>query len=153
MIRKYMSSDLNAVVGIFTLAVHAIGSNYYSPEEIEAWAPSQPDMAMWERYLNEHYTLVMDSACGIIGFGCLNADGSTMDKLFTHPAHQNEGVGSSIMKALEKEATKRGVKEIMLITSDNARKFHEKRNYVYHHSEKMPWNNLMFDCHFLCKTL
>jgi putative acetyltransferase len=152
MIRKYTFSDLNAVVSLFTQSVHAI-SNYYSPEEIEAWAPSQPDMALWARYLDERYTLVMDSACGVIGFGCLSADGSTMDKLFTHPAHQSEGIGSSIMEALEKESIKRGAKKITLITSDNARKFHEKRGYIYHHSEKMTWSNLLFDCHFLCKIL
>ena len=153
MIRKYTPADLESVVTLFTQTVHVVSSSYYSPEEVEAWAPSQPDMAAWERYFDERYTLVMESENIIIGFGCLNTKGDVVDMLFTHHAHQSEGTGSSILEALEKEAMQRGVSEIMLTTSATAWTFYQKRGYNYHHSEKRAYGTMVFDCQILMKTL
>ena len=153
MIRTYVQSDLESVVRLFTRTVHLVSSHYYSPEEVEAWAPSQPDMAKWSVFFDERYTLVMVSGEGITGFGCLSTDGATVEMLFTHHAHQSEGIGSSILEALEKEAMRRGNGEIRLTTSATAWAFYQKRGYQYHHSEKKVYGLMSFDCQVLCKTL
>ena len=154
MLRLYVPEDMELVVSLFTQTVHIVSSNYYSPEEVEAWAPSHPDMAWWCRFLNERYTLVMDSAGGgIAGFGCLNPDGATVDMLFTHHAHQSEGIGSAILEALEKEAMRRGCNEVKLTTSATAWTFYQKRGYQFHHCEKKAYGHVMFDCQVLCKVL
>jgi len=106
MIRTYIPADLQSLVSLFTQTVHIVGSVYYSPEEVEAWAPSQPDVEAWRGYFDERYTLVMDSEEGITGFGCLSADGGTVDMLYSHHAHQSGGVGSAILDALEKRGVK-----------------------------------------------
>jgi len=153
MIRTYAPSDLEQVVTLFTQAVHNVSSSFYSPFELEAWAPSNPDMALWRRLLEERYTMVMDAENGITGFGSLGADGNTVEMLFTHHAHQNEGIGSTILELLEKEAIRRGNSEIRLISSANAWSFYHKRGYQYHHSEKKLYGAMMFDCQVLCKAL
>ena len=152
-LRLFSHDDLASVVRLFTQTVHIVSGSYYSPDEVEAWAPSQPDMALWENYFDDRYTLVMDSADGITGFGCLNVEGDTADLLFTHHAHQSEGIGSSILEVLEKEAVRRGKTEIMLTASATALTFYQKRGYRYHHSEKKKYGTMMFDCQILCKTL
>jgi len=153
MIRSYIPVDLVSIVRLFTQTVHIVGSACYSPEELESWASSQPDLKVWDRYFDERYTLVMDSEDGITGFGCLSADGSTVDMLFTHHAHQNEGIGSIILDALEKEAIQRGINEVTLTTSMNALSFYQKRGYQYHHNEKKTYGSRVFDCQVLCKAL
>jgi nitroimidazol reductase NimA-like FMN-containing flavoprotein (pyridoxamine 5'-phosphate oxidase superfamily)/GNAT superfamily N-acetyltransferase len=153
MIRAYAPADLQAVVGLFTQTVHIVGSSYYSPEETEAWAPSQPDMAEWSRFFDARYTLVMDTDDGIAGFGCLSADGGTVEMLFTHHARQSEGTGSAILDALEKEAMQRGHAEVKLTASATAWAFYQKRGYRYHHSEKKAYGQMLFDCQVLCKAL
>ena len=152
MIRQYAPADIDPIVDLFTQTVHIVSSSYYSPEEIEAWAPSQPDMAWWKQYLDERYTLVMDSEDGITGFGSLSANGETIDLLFTHHAHQSKGIGSLILKALEEEATCRGKQEVRLTTSANAWNFYQKRGYRYHHSEKKTYGTVIFNCQVLCKA-
>ena len=129
MIRTYNPADMESVVCIFTQTVHKVSSCYYSPEEVEAWAPSQPDTAWWRCFLDERYTPVMDSDAGIVGFGCLSADGSTVDMLYTHHAHQGAGIGSAILDAMEKEAMRRGNSEIRLTTSATAWSFYQKHGY------------------------
>ena len=153
MIRKYDSTDSESLVALFTQTVHIVSGSYYSSGEVEAWAPSQPDMAAWACFFDEQYTLVMDSENGITGFGCLSADGSTVDMLFTHHAHQSEGIGSAILEALENEAMQRGNTEVKLTTSATAWSFYQKRGYHYHHSEKKTYGPMMFDCQVLCKSL
>lgn len=153
MIRTYIPADLKFTVNLFTQTVHIVSSNYYSPAEVEAWAPLQPDMAAWACYFDERYTLVMDSEDGITGFGCLSADGNMVDMLFTHHAHQSEGIGSAILEALEKEAIQRGYTEVKLTVSATAWTFYLKRGYQYHHSEKKAYGPMIFDCQVLCKSL
>ena len=153
MIRTYLLSDLEKIVGLFTQTVHIVSSSYYSSGEVEAWAPSQPDMAAWACFFDERYTLLMDSEDGITGFGCLSADGSTVDMLFTHHARQKEGIGSAILEALEKEAMQRGNDEVKLTVSATAWSFYQKRGYQYHHSEKKAYGPMIFDCQVLCKSL
>jgi nitroimidazol reductase NimA-like FMN-containing flavoprotein (pyridoxamine 5'-phosphate oxidase superfamily)/GNAT superfamily N-acetyltransferase len=153
MIQLYATSDLEPVIELFTQTVHTVSSSYYSPEEVEAWAPSFPDTVSWDCFLNERYTLVMDSEDGITGFGCLSDDGSKVELLYTHHAHQNEGIGSTLLEALEREALLRGNKEIKLTTSATAWAFYQKRGYRYHHSVKKIYGSMTFDCQVLCKAL
>jgi nitroimidazol reductase NimA-like FMN-containing flavoprotein (pyridoxamine 5'-phosphate oxidase superfamily) len=96
---------------------------------------------------------VRDSDNGITGFGCLSADGSTVEMLFTPHAHQTEGIGSAILDALEKEAMQRGNNEVRLTTSATAWVFYQKRGYRYHLSTKKPYGTIVFDCQVLYKTL
>ena len=153
MIRMYASADLEQVVELFTQTVHIVSSSYYSPEEIGAWAPSHPDMKAWQQFFDERHTVVMDSENGITGFGCLSADGGTVDMLFTHHAHQSEGIGSMILEVLETEALQRGQSEIKLTTSATAWTFYQKRGYQYHYSAKKTYGTVVFDCQVLCKPL
>ena len=148
----YTPADLEQVVEIFTQTVHKVGSRYYSPEEVEAWAPSCPDMESWRHFFCERYTIVMISENEITGFGCLSSDSSTIDMLYTHYAHQSEGIGSEILETLETEAMQRGKNAIMLTTSATAWSFYQKRGYQYHHSEKKAYGALIFDCQILCKS-
>jgi len=149
----YTQDDLEQVVALFTQTVHSVGGSYYSPRELEAWAPSHPDMAAWRRLLDERFTIVMDAEKTITGFGCLSADGAKVDMLFTHYERQSEGIGSCILELLEKEAMRRGNSELRLITSATAWSFYQKRGYQYRHSEKKNYGSVAFDCQVLCKSL
>ena len=153
MIRLYTPADLNPVVRLFTQTVHTVCSSYYSQEEVKAWATSLSDAVSWNCFLNERYTIVMDSAGVITGFGCLSNDGRTVDMLYTHHAFQGTGIGSSILEALEKEALKRGNNEIRLTTSATAWTFYQKRGYRYLHSVKKTYGSMIFDCQVLHKSL
>ncbi len=153
MIRPYRSDDLEQTVSLFTQTVHTVSIAYYSPEEAEAWAPSHPDIEAWSRFFPERYTLVSESNGEITGFGCLSADGTMVEMLFTHRAHQSEGVGSAVLEALEAEAVRRGSKEVFLTTSATAWTFYQKRGYRYHRSEKKVYGPVVFDCQILRKTL
>jgi nitroimidazol reductase NimA-like FMN-containing flavoprotein (pyridoxamine 5'-phosphate oxidase superfamily)/GNAT superfamily N-acetyltransferase len=153
MIRTYSTTDLEQVVRLFTRTVHVVASGYYSPEEVEAWAPSQPDITVWDQYFRDRYTLVMVSEKTVTGFGCLNTDGNAVDMLFAHHQRQSEGIGSAVLNALELEAARLGNNQVFLTTSATAWSFYQKRGYQYHHSEKKQYGPVIFDCQVLRKAL
>ena len=121
MLRTYHLSDLEQIVALFTGTVQTISSVYYSPEELEAWAPSCPDMNYWRSFFTDRNALVTESNGKITGFGCLGMNGDTVDMLFTHHEHQSKGNGSIILDALEKEAARRGQNEIFLTDRKSTR--------------------------------
>ncbi|MDR0713781.1 MAG: GNAT family N-acetyltransferase [Bacteroidales bacterium] len=154
MIRLYKSTDALPLLTLFTQTVHTVSSAYYSPEEIEAWAPSHPKSeAEWNAYFAERYTLVDEQDGVVLGFGCLSAAGNTIDMLFTHHAFQSRGVGSAVIGALEEEAMRRGQREVFLTVSATAWRFYLHRGYDYHKSERKIYGNILFDCQILRKAL
>ncbi len=152
-IRPYVSADLEQAIELFTRTVHTVSAAYYSSEETEAWAPSNPDPEIWRDFFSKRYILVAESNGEIVGFGCLGPDGSTVDMLFSHQDHQSEGLGSAVLDALEAEAEQCGVKEISLTTSATAWPFYRKRGYDYRRSEKKTYGSVVFDCQILSKVL
>ncbi|MDR3093304.1 MAG: GNAT family N-acetyltransferase [Bacteroidales bacterium] len=154
MIRKYRSSDVEQLIELFTQTVHKVSCRYYSPAEVEAWAPLTPaDTASWNDYFSTRFTLLDEREGFIAGFGCLSASVNVVDMLFTHHAHQNEGIGSAIIDALEAEALRSGQHEVFLTTSATAWHFYQKRGYQYFKSEKKLYGNIEFDCQILRKAL
>ncbi|MDR1667439.1 MAG: GNAT family N-acetyltransferase [Bacteroidales bacterium] len=154
MIRRYKPTDAVPLLTLFTQTVHTVSSAYYSPEEVEAWASSLPENeAAWNAYCAERYTLVNEQDGVIHGFGCLNVAGNTIDMLFTHHAFQNKGIGSSVINALEEEATRRGQREVFLTVSATAWHFYLHRGYAYYKNERKTYGNILFDCQILRKAL
>ncbi|MDR1672833.1 MAG: GNAT family N-acetyltransferase [Bacteroidales bacterium] len=153
MIRRYTPSDAEHLVALFTQTVRIVSSSYYSPEEVEAWISMRRGMEEWQAFFAERHTLVDDREGTAVGFGCLSSDGSYIDMLFTHHAHQNKGTGSALLAALEKEALKRGRHEVLLIASATAWHFYQQRGYQYFASKKQRYGSLLFDCQILRKAL
>ncbi|GHT24023.1 hypothetical protein FACS189430_08240 [Bacteroidia bacterium] len=154
MIRKYQPSDVEQLIDLFTQTVHKVSCSYYSPAEVEAWAPSTPvDTAYWDNYFSTRFTLIDQRDDEIVGFGCLSESRNVVDMLFTHHAHQNEGIGAAIIDALEAEALRGGQHEMFLTTSATAWHFYQKRGYQYFKSEKKLYGNIEFDCQILRKAL
>lgn len=64
----------------------------------------------------------------IIGVAMLKGDEVT--KVFIDPAHQGKGIGRALMNLLEKEATRKELKKVWLISSLPAIDFYKKLGYV-----------------------
>ncbi len=152
-IRSYTSADLQSVVDLFTQTVHRISSAYYSPEEIEAWAPSKPNMDEWAERLSQSRVIVYEAEQQICGFGSINPETNTLELLYTHCDYQNQGIGSAIIDDLEQIALEYGCTELFLTTSATAWPFYQKRGYAYYKSEKKLYGDYSFDCQVLRKYL
>jgi putative acetyltransferase len=128
-LRPYHPSDLNNIIQIFTEAVHQLGIKYYSPAQLSAWAPSEPDLQRWGDRLESMVVLVAEQGTTIIGF--IGYDGAGLvDLLFVHPAFARLGIATMLMQAVEQLAIADGVSELKTKASMVARPFFESRGLV-----------------------
>ena len=98
-IRTYRPADLAEILALFFHCVHHSCAAFYSPAQLEAWAPGTPDTAAWEKKLQSQLVLVAEEQGEIVGFGSLA--GQTLDLLYVRPERQGQGVGESLCTFLE----------------------------------------------------
>ena len=65
----------------------------------------------------------------ILGIGALNKKENEVKTMYIHPKFQGKGIGTEILKVVEKEAKKRGIKKLILYTHNPAFKFYLKNKY------------------------
>ena len=127
LIRKYQNEDCGQILKLFYDTVHSVNRRDYSEEQVNAWAPEEPDASFWQQSLESHYTLVAEQAGEVIGFG--DVDGGYLDRLYVHRDHQGEGVASSLVRRLEAHVAAEGHERITVLASVTARPFFERRGY------------------------
>jgi putative acetyltransferase len=128
-VRPYREEDVQEVVTLFTETVRRINQAHYSPEQIAAWAPLNPDMASWSARCARTTTIVAELAGTIVAFGNLEAH-NHIDCLYAHHEHQREGAGTAVLAALENKARTSGKTILFADVSISARLFFTRRGFV-----------------------
>ena len=72
---------------------------------LAAWAPSIPNLTLWNKSFLEHTTLVAIKHNKVVGFGDIDSFGY-IDRLFVHKDYQRQGIASLLCDKLEKNYQK-----------------------------------------------
>ena len=124
-IRKYNSADCSAAAKLFYNTVHTVNAADYSKEQLDAWAPKNPDLNKWDHSLTQHYCLVAVENEILTGFGDIDITGY-LDRLYVHKDFQRKGIASVICNLLEASSA---TKLITVHASITAQPFFLKRGY------------------------
>lgn len=127
-IRMYKSEDCREIVELFYNTVHSINSRDYSLEQLDVWAPKEIDIALWDKSLSQHYSIVAEENGVIIGFGDLDAIGY-LDRLYVHKDYQGIGVATTISNELENYAQENHISIVTTNASITAKPFFKKLGY------------------------
>lgn len=119
-LRPYRSDDCPALAKLFYDTVHTVNARDYTPEQMDAWADGQVDLASWDASFLAHTTLVAEEEGIIVGFADL-ADDGYLDRLYVHKDRQGRGVATALCDALP------GAK--LTHASLTARPFFERRGW------------------------
>lgn len=98
-LRPYRSDDCPALAKLFYDTVHTVNARDYTPEQLDAWADGQVDLAAWDASFLTHTTLVAEEEGIIVGFADL-ADDGYLDRLYVHKDWQGRGVATALCDAL-----------------------------------------------------
>lgn len=123
-IRRYREPDLMELTVLFYDTVHKVNVKDYTEEQLNAWAPGQVDLEVWNRSLQEHFSVVAVEQGILVGFGDMDESGY-LDRLYVHADYQGKGIGTKICNRLEQ--TVQG--DIITHASITARPFFENRGY------------------------
>ena len=123
-IRTYQSSDCKEITELLYNTVHTVNMRDYTKEQVDVWAPEEPDLDGWNESLLAHYSIVAVEDNKIVGFGDIDETGY-LDRLFVHKDYQRQGIASALCDQLEQAASGR----IFVHASITARPFFESRGY------------------------
>ena len=128
-IRNYKESDVHEIATLFHESVHAIKSEVFSKEQLEAWSPSPPDYEFWSSKLNKSkpYVATMDSK--IVGFIELEEDGH-IDCLYVHKNYQGQGIAGELLSHAGTVAMSNGISNLYVEASEVAKPFFEKHGFL-----------------------
>ena len=113
-------ADLDEVVRIFFETVRHVNGRDYNPQQIEAWAPMNPDFPRWSKRMTDNVSFVARMDQEAVGFAALRADGY-LDVLYVDWKHQGEGIATLLLARCEEEARKLGLKRLFTDASITAR--------------------------------
>ena len=102
---------------------------------LRAWLANKNE-STFSRWIasDQHVALVAERRGEILGFGLLNRTGK-LALLYVAPSARLQGVSTSILTELEREAIRLGLKEISLESSLTAKRFYQAKGY---HSRGIP---------------
>lgn len=123
--RRYRQADLPQIARLFYDTVHIVNAKEYGPEQLDAWATGNIDMAQWDATLNGHLTYVAVEGERILGFGDITTQGY-LDHLYVHHEYQRNGIATLLCQQLEHEC---GADTIYVHASITAVPFFLKRGY------------------------
>ncbi|HEY9738221.1 MAG TPA: GNAT family N-acetyltransferase [Trichocoleus sp.] len=127
-VRPMQAGDEAEMRSLFYQTVHQVNSRDYTPKQIEIWAASANDEARWQRLPRNSQVLVANQGGKVVGFTNLEADGH-IDMFFVHHAHQGQGVGKSLMQALESAAHSQQIVRLYSEVSITAKPFFLKHGF------------------------
>lgn len=128
-IRSFNQNDIINVINLFNETVHAINSRDYSQEQLDIWAPHNPNIELWISKLKKNNTFVAQFGNKIIGFADISQDG-LLDHLYVHKDWQGKGVGKLLVQAIENKARELNLKTIVTDASITAKSFFEKMGFM-----------------------
>jgi putative acetyltransferase len=126
--RPLKAADLPEIAEVFNASIRALALPYYTPEQIDAWAPVPPDSDRWGKRLAGLTTWLIESEGRIAGF-ISYTDAGYLDFLYTHPAFARRGVGTRLYTRMEESLAAFGVRRIETHASLAARAFFESQGF------------------------
>lgn len=127
-IRGFQAGDEPALHEAFYLAIHQTAAAHYSPEQLDAWAPTAYDPEAWAERMRAIRPFIAVDRDVIIGYADLQDDGY-IDHFFVLPAMGRRGVGSVLMRHIHDQALQRGITRLYSDVSLTARPFFERWNF------------------------
>ncbi|KUO57240.1 MAG: GCN5 family acetyltransferase [Alphaproteobacteria bacterium BRH_c36] len=136
-LRPYLAKDTPALIDLFAQSVEELTQEDYDEDQRAAWLASAQDSESFARRLAASTTLVVEIDGEYAGFGSLK-DNRVIDMLYVHPYFAGNGVGSTVLDALERLAKGRGSATVSVDASDTAQIFFEERGYVAQSRNSVP---------------
>lgn len=144
LIRRFQSADAPALWSVFYSAIHELACADYSPEQLEAWAPREPDADKWAARMEGIQPWVAEIDGRIAGYADLQADGY-IDHFFVAAAAARRGVGTALMRRIHDTASQRGIRRLYCDVSITARPFFGRFGFQVQAAQQVSVRNVVLD--------
>lgn len=125
-LRQFAADDLPHLAGIYRAAIRHLGSEFYSAQQIVAWAAFADQHEVFATWFDNTSTLVaVDERGTRLGFGAYTAKGR-IAALFVAPAAMRKGIASALLMRMLDELKQQDIKQVTTEASEFSRPLFEK---------------------------
>lgn len=128
-LRPFRVADIARLRDVFHSSVHGLARDWYSAEQLAAWAPHDYDAAAWAQRLQQAQPWVAERGGVIVGYADLQPDGC-IDQFFVAAEAVGCGVGSVLMRHLLQQAAVNGLAQVHANVSRAAEGFFGHYGFV-----------------------
>ena len=121
-LRPFRPGDEAALHCVHHGAIHRVASRDYTPEQLQAWAPSRHDPGPWAIKMRHLRPFVAEADGVIAGYADLQPNGY-IDHFFVSADFPRQGVGRLLMERIHEEAAHQGIAELTADVSKTAQPF------------------------------
>lgn len=121
-IRDFRMGDEATLYQVLHSAVHGIAVRDYTPEQLNAWAPPEPEHEPWMLKMRALQPFVAEIDGVIAGYADLQASGYIVH-FFVSAEFPRRGVGRMLMDRIHEKATCLGITELTSDVSKTAQPF------------------------------
>ena len=107
LIRDFIPGEEAELRRVFMSSVHALASDCYTQEQLDAWAPAAYDKQRWADKIIALRPFVATVEGRVTGYADLQESGY-IDHFFVSGDFSGRGVGSELMRHIHEAAAKRG---------------------------------------------
>jgi len=140
-VRPYQPRDLSDLMTLFRNSVHRIARRDYTPEQLSAWAPPDPDRDAWAKRIEANHALVAEEKGVPVGFAELT-EGGHLDMLFVAPDWQRRGIARALLQAIEAQVARWGKRRLTTDASRTAQPFFLKAGFRLVEAQEVQWRGV-----------
>jgi putative acetyltransferase len=132
-IRAMQAEEARRFLEVHHASVRDLAANDYQPEVISDWAATFVDDGAVERFLlnpDDEIRLVAEQNGKIAGIGALVLETHELRACYVMPCAARQGVGSALVRAIERLARDHGLSHLQLDASINAEPFYRSLGYT-----------------------
>lgn len=133
--READPSDAERILRIKQAAIGSIDTTEYTDRQLAAWQPADDALPVFRRAVeSERFMILVGEKEGENGtecaaYGGLSGRTNRIDAVYVHPEHMNEGIATSLVRQFETRAQMRGLADLKVVSSLNARSFYGALGY------------------------
>ncbi|KQQ89263.1 GNAT family N-acetyltransferase [Massilia sp. Leaf139] len=138
-IRAVAAGEELMLLAVFQSSVRGLACTYYSPAQIDAWSPPEPDAAFrrqWVERIRANRPWVAEIDGRLAGFADVQPSGY-IDQFFVAPEYAGQGVGATLMRQLHAVARGAGASSLFADVSLAAQPFFARWGFAVE-SEGLP---------------
>jgi putative acetyltransferase len=128
-IRRYEPGEETSLFDVYFTAIHLVARRDYTVEQVEAWAPRDVDLSLWQNKIRQLNPFVAELNGELVGYADVQPDGY-IDHFFVSGKHPRRGIGALLMTRILEEAKSLAASTLTSHVSRTAQPFFSKFGFV-----------------------
>jgi putative acetyltransferase len=129
-IRNFAQNDIALFRNVVARSIYELCAGSYSKQELDAWFHQYPADAIYRNWIETRVLLVAVAENQVVGFAQFHPERAVIEAMHVLPEFTRRGLGTTLVRHLETQASQKGLSTIDVEASINAERFYLQCGYT-----------------------